>query len=397
MTTPRRRRREYASGSIYQRKDTGKWVGTYSAGWTERGTRRRVSVTGRTEAEVKRRLRDKIAAARAGSAAESSRATVKSWAEEWLTRRATTVRPKTYSTDRAAVMRWIIPTIGHVRLDALTPAHIRAVRQAVTREDSTTTALRHHRVLVKLLRDAIRDGHHVPARVLATEAPRVAVHDRDAMTVDQALAVLAEASRRPDSSRWVAALLQGMRQGECLGLTWPEVGEDRLTVSWQLQALPYADRTDRSGFRVPDGFEARQLDRSWHLVRPKSRAGWRVIALVPQMRALLDEWWQTGPSSSHGLVWPRPDGGPRRPADDRREWRELQAAAGVAHPSGRPYIAHEARHTTSTLLMALGVPESVRVAILGHSSIAVTRGYEHVEIAEQARALGAVAERLRLG
>jgi integrase len=390
------RRREYGSGSVYRRAD-GKWVGTMEAGWTASGARRRTSVTGRTEAEVKRKLRDKAVERRAGQAVASSRLTVKAWSEQWLAMRQHKARPKTYGTERGALRKYVVPTIGHVRLDALTPAHVRAVRDAVTADHSTTTALRYHRMLVKMLRDAIRDGHRVPSRVLITESPSLAPVDRRAMTAHQAGLILDAAATRGTEARWAAALVQGMRQGECLGLTWDQVARDRVTVSWQLQALPYLDKHDRArGFRIPDGYEARQLGRSWHLVRPKSRAGWRVLPLVPYVRDLLDDLWQTGADSPHGLVWPA-DGGLRRPADDRDEWRALQREAGVAHPSGRPYVTHEARHTTSTVLLALGVEESVRIAILGHSCIAVTRGYEHVGLGERARALEGVARALGRG
>jgi hypothetical protein len=77
-----------------------------------------------------------------------------------------------------------------------------------------------------------------------------------------------------------------MRQGEALGLTWPMVDLDAesLTISWQLQSLRYNEpRKPSSGFRIPDGYEARQLKGTLHLVRPKSAKGWRVIPLVEWM------------------------------------------------------------------------------------------------------------------
>ena len=57
MTT--KRRREYKTGSIYQRSSDGMWVGTLEAGFTKTGARRRIPVYGKTEAVVKRKLRDK--------------------------------------------------------------------------------------------------------------------------------------------------------------------------------------------------------------------------------------------------------------------------------------------------------------------------------------------------
>ncbi|WP_182354389.1 hypothetical protein [Flaviflexus huanghaiensis] len=52
------RTRRKGSGSVYQTGDC-RWRGTIEAGWTSKGTRRRITVSGRTEREALRKLRDK--------------------------------------------------------------------------------------------------------------------------------------------------------------------------------------------------------------------------------------------------------------------------------------------------------------------------------------------------
>jgi integrase len=398
------RRRQYGTGSVYQRKSDGRWCGTFDAGYTRTGGRRRLTVTAATEADAKRRLKLRIRDFEQGQTSTSTRTTVRAWAAEWLAITVTQVTPNTHTTDRGAVSAWIVPTIGHKRLAQLTPGDVRAVRKAVTDAGrSTSTALRYHGVLMRLLKAAADAGHPIPGPVLAVAPPGASVTGREPLALPEALAVLAVASGLPHGSRWVAALLQGMRQGEALGLTWAEVDlspeDPRIAVSWQLQPLPYLDKHDRGrGFRVPDGYEARQLVRSLHLVRPKSKAGWRVIPLVPPMAEALRRWREVCPASPHDLVWPALDGSPADENADRTEWEAQQQAAGVWHPSGdRFYTGHEARHTTATLLMQMRVPETVRTAILGHSSMASTRAYEHADVAEVRRALAGLAERLELG
>ena len=148
---------------------------------------------------------------------------------------------------------------------------------------------------------------------------------------------------------------------------------------------------------MPDGHEARQLEGAFHLVRPKSRKGWRVIPLVPWLRDALKVWQENSPPSPHGLVWPAPDGAPRAKDDDNAEWRALQDEAKVRHPAGRYYYGHEMRHSTATLLLEAGADESTIIAILGHSSIVTSQGYMHVSPDRASAALGRVAERLQLG
>jgi integrase len=254
-------------------------------------------------------------------------------------------------------------------------------------------------------------------------APEKAENDREAFTLEAAQALLQAAAKRDDTSRWVAAMLNGMRQGECLGLTWDAIDLDGATVdvSWQLQALPYkhgckggdaaascgkrAPSCPDAAFMVPDGYKARHLCDAFHLVRPKSKAGTRVIPLVPWMVASLSEWRQKWPVNEWGLVWPglrlNRRGGelvpvPQTSTADRDNWYALQAAAGVQHPAGRPYVLHEARHTTATLLLEAGVDEAVIIAILGHADIKTSRGYMHVSSALARKAMRDISARLGL-
>lgn len=421
-------RRDYGTGSVFQKHDhatcppldpdtkkrpehkcKGRWMATVDDGFTASGGRRRVTVTGKTKTAVQQKLRDKRVELDKDGRASRRTVTLAKWAEAWLVAIQPHVRPSAYDTDKAAV-KWIVPTIGHVHLADLTPGHVRALRAAIVADGkSTSTALRYHGSLIRMLKAAALEGYKVPPNSLLTEAPKKAVHDRQALDMDHTLAILEHLTRRvdgapvlPDSSRWSLAFLQGIRQAEALGLTWEQVSEDSLTISWQVQSLRYRDRDDPSkGFRVPDGYEARHLVGATHLVRPKSRAGWRVIPLVPWAQTAIADWRDLAPDNAHGLVWPgrttRAGDWPRNKASDREQFEAIQKAVNVAHPAGRPYLVHEIRNTTATLLMELKVPESVRIAIMGHSSITTTHGYEHVDISQQRAALQQVATLLALG
>lgn len=404
------KRRQYGTGSVYQRSSDGRWIGRILVGWTARGTRRFITVSCGAElgeAECKRRLKrkqDEITKHGVPTTAGSN-ITVKTWADTWLNLVVREVRPKTYANHRTSVTRWIVPTIGAKRLDALTPGDIRSVSTAIRAAGNTSsTARRTHIVLTQMLKAAIIEGHQVPQRVLLVEAPGNSVNDRDAIPVPDALKLLDVARSQPGGgSRWVAALLQGMRQGECLGLTRDAIDFDAgtLDVSWQLQMVPYEPAPKGTPLRnrrlrIPDGYEHRQLYGNLCLVRPKSRSGHRVIPLVPWMAAALSEWLATAQPNEYGLVWPRPNGRPEKSRDDNTAWDALQAAAGVQHPAGRPYYLHEARHTTATLLLEAGVDPEVIKAILGHSSIIASQDYKHVSQAMARKAMDQLADRLQL-
>ena len=408
-------RRGHGSGSVYQRASDGLWLGTYEAGWTAKGTRRRRTVSAKTAPEARRKL---LAAIRAAQTSEEpavgGRPTVKRWADVWLETTQRTLRPTTWNANRTAITRWVVPTIGHRRLDQLTPADIRTFHRAMEAKPLTLSSqTRYHAALSGMLTAAVQEGYVVPERARNVDGPGLGTNDRDALPLVDALAILEVASRRPDASRWAAALLQGMRPAETLGLTWDMIdldGDDpALRLAWQLKPLPYKVARDReSGFRVPRGFEARQVDGALHLIRPKTKSGWRVIPLVPWMVEALTAWREVAPKNRHGLVWPQEDGRPRRDGDDRAAWYEItdEARVAVTEPSpredgpeliGRRPELYEARHTAATLLQAGGVDNATITAILGHASILSTKAYLHTDQARTRAALVGVAGRLGLG
>lgn len=380
-------RRQYGTGSIYQRSD-GRWIGRIEAGWTATGTRRRITVSAPTERECRARLRarQREIAEHGRPAARPRSITVKAWADQWLTLHAREVRPASYTASRYAVARWVAPTIGAKRLDALTPGDVRAVLDAVRAAglaDATVTRVR--AAMLGMLRRAVEEGHAVPEQVLTVKdrrPPDRRRRDRVALPDDAARAVLTAAARTPGGVRFAVALLQGLRPAEARGLTWDAADLDALTltVDWQLQALPYLDKGDRSrGHRIPDQFEARHLTHAYHLVRPKTGAGRRVVPLLPVVADALAAWSTVAAPNPWGLIFTAPTRGgmmPVRDDLDRQQWRDLLTAAGVTEP----YDLYEARHTMATLLLEAGVEEHVVTAIMGHTNVRTTRLYQHARI-----------------
>lgn len=400
-----RRQRRKGTGTIYQ-NSRGQWVAAIEAGWTERGTRRRLTLKARTETEVRARLAEaqrRIAAEVVVTSFASI--SVKRWADQWLVERQRVVRPGTFVSDRSAVDRWIVPTLGRLRLDALTPADIRKVASAQENAGlALPTMQRTHAVLGKLLTDAVAEGHQVSQRAREAGGPGTGPSSRQALSIDDAMRILAAVVERRDASRWVAALVEGLRPAEALGFTWDMVDLDAatMTLAWQLKTLPYVERrSPASGFRVPRGFESRHLVGAYHLVRPKTRAGIRVVPMVPWLAEALAAWRRCAPSSPFDLVWPRDDGSPRSAEFDRAQWYELveQAGVTVALPDGgtRRPLLYEARHTAATLLLANGIDEPTIKAVLGHSSVLSTQAYLHTDHTRTRSALAASAESVGLG
>lgn len=393
--------RDYGTGSIFQRSD-GMWIGRIEAGWNASGNRRRIQVSAKTEAECKRRLvKKKRELDEQGVPPEDikANATVKSWSDTWLEHQSRELAAHTYGTYAGVVRKWIVPTLGKKRLASLTPGDLRALtraEEAAGKKPSSTLATR--RILIKMLRDARIDGHAIPARLFDVKAHTPPESDRDAIPLADAGALLTASLALPHTSRWIVAFFEGIRQGECLGLTWDRVDLERgiITIDRQLDTLPYLDK--RAGtFRHPAKINPVHLWKSYHLVPPKTARGRRILPIVGPALVALQQWRDVAPKSPHGLVWCRPNGEPINPQADTREWIWLQDQAQVAAfdgKEGRRYDGHEIRHTTATMLLEIHADPKIVEKILGHSSIVTSRGYQHVDDALARDAMQKVAERI---
>lgn len=396
-------RRQRGEGSVAKRSD-GLWVARYDLGVVN-GKRRRKVAYAKTQREAVKKLAELKQAVAAGDR-NTAGTTVEKWLTYWLAEVCpgkTRMKPKTLRTYRSYVENYLVPALGNKRLDRLAAADVRALhRYVLTEKGKTSTTAHHaHRILGTALNDAVRDGKLTRNVVSLVPAPPKNATTKDALTLNQFAALMRRLDGDRLQSRWAFALFTGARQGECLGLTWPHLDLDRgiADLAWQLQRIPYrhgcaggcgrrADRCPLRELDVRPGFEYRHLDGNLCLQRPKTAGSTRVIPLPPPLvislreRRELYETERRGYKRDHGLVWARTDG---RPIDGRTDWAEWSAhlaALDIEHQA-----LHVARHTASTLLLALGVPENVRMAILGHSEAATNRLYSHVDLTMQREAM----------
>lgn len=352
------------------------------------GKRRRKSVAAKTKSGVVAKLRAAQAELMRTGDLPTANPTVEGYLEGWLRRVRPTLKPRTATGYEGYVRRYIVPALGKKRLDSLTTADVARMDAGIISMGlSSTTARQAHTVLRKALHDAERDGlvhRNVAALALV---PRAAVSDRGALTLEQAVAVLSHSAGR-DRLRWSVALLLGVRQGEALGLRWEhvtlvrdedgEVTGGTVELAWSLSRLP------KRVTELPAGTEGRRVKGALWLLRPKTRGSWRRVPLPAGLARDFAAAWDGCEWVFHG-----DDGGPVDPRVDWQAWRDALIRAEV------PLVPlHAARHTAATLLHALGVDESTRMQVLGHSSATTTRGYTHADLTLASAALSRLAAQI---
>lgn len=314
--------------------------------------------------------------------------TVAQWFDYWMREVAVkTRRPSTVASYRSAVTQQIIPNIGTVRLDKLTPVTVRRVTSAMQAAGRSSTYQRNvHSVMSAAFADAERDGRVRRNPVELVVAPRKKLTQLKALTAPQAVDLIGALGDTADRYLWATYLLTGARRGEILGLEWDRVGES-LDLSWQMQRAKWdhgcrkpcgyknAAYCPSKRLAVPADYEWRPLKDGLYLTRPKSRAGWRIVPLVQPLAGYLEEWRSVAPSNPWGLAFTRTtkDGTvlPLDPDYITREWRSLADTLG--HHGVR---LHDLRHTAVDMLYAAGVSEQVISAIVGHSTVSMTRAYK---------------------
>ena len=370
-----RKKRSDGDGSVYFDEGRGRWVGALVIGYRDgKPVRRKVSANTKSGATTRlRELREEHAA---NTLPAGKVPTVEQWMNYWLNNiAARKVGELTLNNSyRQKVRDYIIPLLGHHRLDRLTSDHIEEAWNYLAdvgnprRDDpdplAPNTIHQTHAILRRALRVAVQRKKLAfsPASKEAMDAPARSEDEVTPMTLAEARAVLSVANGQRNGARWAVALSLGLRQGEALGLTWEHVDLEAGVIRVR-QALKRVKgkglvfgpvKSKKSSRDLPILEQLEPLLRAHRKAQNKERikAG--------------DQW------DSRGLVFSQRNGKPLDPSRDYQAWQALLAAAGV-----KRYRLHDARHSAATFLLLAGVDTRVVMEMLGHSQISVTAKYQH--------------------
>lgn len=298
----------------------------------------------------------------------AERITVAAHLDRWLTaRRAELLPERQWRNHERNVGLHLVPALGRLALVDLRASHLRELYGQLVRTRAAQTVRHVHTTIRQALDLAVSDGLLARNVARSVTPPRLVRRAVRALTAQEQRLLLAHAEAAGDDllPLWLVALRTGLRQGELLGLRWPDVDLTRGTLTVQ-----------RTLVRV-HGLAPLWKDYA------KSAAGMRTIhlpasaleALRRQREQQKHERDALGTKyAAWGLVFASTGGVPFSGANVGRRFRRRAAAAGIAGD----VRFHDLRHTAISSYLVAGVPLAEVAQIAGHSSPAVTASiYAH--------------------
>lgn len=376
-----KRHAAHGEGSVYKSSDpkrTKPWVVQITA-----NGRRKTNYYA-TQKEALAAKRKMLHELEQGQLVTAKQQTVKAYLEQWLQAKRMELKAGTYQYYRLKVIRYIIPALGHLKLQKLTDTHIQALYARLLETLSPNTVRLTHGILYTALSDAVKQHKLMSNPAQFVTLPRKQKQELAYLTPEQMWQFLNAARGYSLECLFITALATGMRQGELLALRWADIDLERKTVH-VVRSLSFHD-PDGAGYEYTE-------------VEPKTQSSRRTIPLTDFALASISEHrkrqlamrlkcaeWQ-----NKDLVFTNSTGGFVHISTLTRQLRRILASAGL------PLLRfHDLRHTAATNLLSLGVSPRVVQEWLGHSDISITLGiYAHVTQGMKQQAMDLLNEQFR--
>ena len=356
------KRRANGEGNIRKRKD-GRWEGRYTAGRDpETGKAIYKNVLGKTQSEVKEKLKQAINASQQLDIKRAKTYTVESWIKLWYeTYAEPRLREKTKSYYRNYIDNHIIPGLGKIPLKKLTTIQIqkfyndlqkngrvqRYKHIELTDKGLSVRVVRGiHTLLSNCLEQAVAERLILVNPAKGCKLPKLEKKEMKILPQEKIGPYLMEADKRGLLAAFYLELTTGLRRGELLALLWMDLDIKNRTIS-----------------------VTKQVNRlNGHLVvsQPKTQNSIRTLAIPQQAVDLLVTEHQKHPSNPYMFPSPR-TGGTFDPDAFRHVHDKILKAIGTEH-----IRFHDLRHTFATLSLKNGVDVKNLSGALGHYSAGFT-------------------------
>lgn len=368
------RKSRNGDGCISQRKD-GRYVAILSLGKDLGGKRRRLSLYADTKKEARELLVQARKEHEAGKLVTAGRQTVECFLREWLKgAKAKTVKTSTLICYERAVELYIVPALGQILLSKLNAQHVQTFLNNLSARKTRAGTLmaprtvRHIRTVFGVaLNLAVKWDLMLRNPVALTDGPQIKKSDAKAFTHEEAQRFLKAIEGDRLECLYLMAISIGMRQGEILGLKWPELDLDAGMVNVQSTLKRLGKKRTGEAFTL--------TSTKTHKTRLLPIPGFVVEKLKVHRRKQQEESLLLGlQDPKDGFVFATSNATPFGDANIRRYYTDILIEAKLPH-----LRFHDLRHSCATLLLTNGIPISEVSRLLGHERVSTTLDiYSHV-------------------
>ena len=368
------KKRANGEGNIRKRKD-GRWEGRFTAGHNPSTGKQVIkSVLGKTQAEVKEKLKKAMEDAQTVDFTKNGKYTVGTWLDEWFENVAKIkVRASSHQTYKGYIDNHIKPNIGNIPIEKLTTMDLQKFyRKLLTKgrierieakdqpKGLSAKTVRNINQVISSAMDLAVAQRIIPMNPTnACELPRIEHKEMQTIPAEQLQAFLNEARATGVYEMYYIELATGLRRGELLGLKWQD-------IDWKNGII----KVRRQVARVDGQIKEAPL---------KTKNSYRTVTISQQAIEVLKAQKK---KTNDAYVFPSPNGGPISPDSVNNMLKRVLERAGI--PKVR---FHDLRHTFATIALQNGVDIKTVSGMLGHFSAGFTLDtYAHVTTSAQKEA-----------
>ena len=349
------------------------------------------SFSGQTQAEVRKKMQEAAVAVDQGTYQDPNTMTLGEWLDIWTGEYLGDIKPFTVASYKTQVRNHIKPSLGAVKLQALTAPMIQKFYNtlaksgtAVTKKDreghivkkngktvyetaplSPKTIKNVHGVLHKALQQAVEVGYLRFNPTDACKLPRVTKKELRPLDEKEITAFLEAVKGHRMEAFYTVTLFTGLREGEALGLKWDRVDFEKGTILIDQQLQREKKKEGAYIFAPLKNDKARRI----------TPAPWVMKLLKAHRAAQAEQRLKAGPVwEDSGLVFTDELGHHLAIHTVYTNFKRL--AASIGRPDAR---VHDLRHSYAVASIRAGDDIKTVQGNLGHATAAFTLDvYGHV-------------------
>ena len=288
--------------------------------------------------------------------------TVEAWFKEWLdTFVAGKVKPYTLAGYDVVIRNHVNPTFGAMQLQAVKGTHIQRMYNKMLDGGTAPKTIKNvGAVMHKAFGVAVKQGMIPLNPCDNAELPAMQQHEIKPLTDSDIPDFLKAIEADPMCNAYALCLFAGLREGECLGLSWSQVDFEKrqITINQQLQK----GKAKGQGYYIAP-FTKSSKPRT---IKPPAIA-FEYLKREQKRQAMnklqAGQMW----SNPNDLVFPNETGDNLKIFTFYSHFKRI--AASIGRPDARP---HDLRHTAATVAIASGADVKSVQSMLGHATASFT-------------------------